>query len=120
MISPYGNSFSDYINQSLQIQLSQNDLYSKDSNYIVSTEIIKNDINIWGFSEAYCDLKVKFEINEGNRILYSDSIELKHDFPSHFVGQIAIENGINNYPIAVKKLIKKFLNDQRVINLLKK
>lgn len=37
----------------------------------------------------------------------------------HFVGQIAIERGIDNYPIAVQKLIADFLNDSYVLESLK-
>ena len=43
-----------------------------------------------------------------------------HTFPSHFIGQIAITNGINNYPIAIQKLISALLSDREVISIMQK
>lgn len=119
MVSPYGTDFSDYLNNAMRIQLSQNKLYNENSNMKITTELVKNEVDIWGFSNGYYDIEVNFKILKENEMLYSNIVDIKHTFPSHFVGQIAIENAINNYPIAIKKLISKFFEDKKVINILK-
>ncbi len=119
MTSPYGSSFSDYISYSLENQLKQNDLVSANSNIQIKTMLMKNSVDIWGFSTAHYEISSQFIIEKDEEIVYDKLINIKHTFPSHFVGQIAIENGMTNYPVAVKKLIAKFLRDEDVIKILK-
>ena len=118
MTSPYGDSFSDYISTSLKNQLSLNDLYDSKSNIRIDTKLLKNEVDIWGFSTASYDLSAQFLIRKDKTLLYDKVIQVRHEFPSHFVGQIAIENGMANYPIAVKKLISKFLSDEDALKVL--
>ncbi|MGB5919261.1 hypothetical protein [Arcobacter sp.] len=120
MTSPYGDSFSDYISSSLKSQLSLNNLYNSKSNIKIYTKLLKNEVDIWGFSTASYDLSAQFVIRKDDTLLYDKVIQVKHQFPSHFVGQIAIENGMRNYPIVVKKLITKFLSDENALEVLKK
>ena len=119
MTSPYGNSFSDYLSSSLKSQLNLNNLYNSESNIKIDTKLLKNEVDIWGFSTASYDLSAQFIIRKDKTLLYDKVIQVRHEFPSHFVGQIAIENGMKNYPIAVKKLIVKFLNDEDALEILK-
>lgn len=119
MTSPYG-SYTEYIAKSLTQQLSQNNLYDPTSEIIINVSLIKNESDVWGFSEGNYNLIANFKILKNEKIIYDDNIESRHSFPSHFVGQIAIENAIKNYPIAIQKLIYKFLSDKRVIKLLAK
>jgi hypothetical protein len=120
MISSYGNSYSDYVFNSLRQQLSQNNLYNPNSDIMIKTKLLKNNVDIWGFSVGNYDLIVNFKIFKNNIVLYDKNIESNHSFPSHFIGNIAIENAINNYPLAVQKVIAKFLIDSETIKILEK
>ena len=120
MISSYGNNYSDYVYFSLKQQLSQNDIYKENSNVIIKTKLIQNYVDIWGFLTGSYIINVNFKIFKDGKIIYDKDIQNQHDFPSHFVGQIAIENAINNYPIAVQKVIAKFLTDEDTIKSIKK
>lgn len=119
LVSSYGGNFQDYLEESLKIQLSQNDLYDTKSDVTIKTELLLNNVSIWGFSEANYNISAKFIINKKGKIVYETTKTIIHNFPSHFVGQIAIERGIDNYPIAVQKLIADFLNDSYVLESLK-
>ena len=119
LVSSYGGNFQDYLEESLKIQLSQNDLYDTKSDFTIKTELLLNNVSIWGFSEANYNISAKFIINKKGKIVYETTKTIIHNFPSHFVGQIAIERGIDNYPIAVQKLIADFLNDSYVLESLK-
>ncbi len=120
MVSPYGSNFNDYILSSLKKQLKQNNLYNAESKIKIYTKLLKNEVDIWGFSTANYEISAQFLIEKSNDIVYNNMISIKHEFPSHFVGQIAVERGMNNYPKAVQKLIVEFLNDKNVIKLLDK
>ena len=119
LVSSYGGNFQDYLEESLKIQLSQNDLYDTKSDVTIKTELLLNNVSIWGFSEANYNISAKFIINKKGKIVYETTKTIIHNFPSHFVGQIAIERGIDNYPIAIKKLIASFLNDNYILEILK-
>lgn len=120
MGSPYGNNFNDYLYESLSKQVNLSNFYDKESSLIIDSKLTKNEADIWGFGTGFYDLGANFTIKKNEQILLNKNYEIRHIFPSSFLGQIAIENAINNYPVAVKKLISKFLNDQEVINKLKK
>lgn len=119
MNSPYGSSFNEYLSSSLKEQLTHSKLYDEKSSLNINTTFTKNNVDIWGFDEGFYDLGAKFTIKKNEKVLLDKNIEVKHTFPSHFLGQIAIENAINNYPIAMSKLIAKFLNDKEVLDNLK-
>lgn len=120
MISSKGGSFSDYISLSLKEQLSQNDLIDKNSNFVIKSNLLINDVDIWGFSTGSYTIKVNFKIIKDKHVLFDKDISIVHEFVSHFIGQIAIENGIMNYPVAVQKLLNKFLSDEDFIKTIKK
>ncbi len=68
MISPYG-SYNYYIVKSLSQQLSQSDLYDPESEIIIKVSLIKNETDIWGFSEGNYSIIANFKIlkNEARR-----------------------------------------------------
>ncbi|WP_072682081.1 hypothetical protein [Arcobacter sp. LA11] len=119
MVSPHGDDFSDYLVYAIKEQLSQNNLYNKESNIKIEAVLLKNFVDIWGFSTGNYQLSGKFIVKKDNEILYNEILSIQYNFPSHFVGQIAIENGLANYPNAMKKLVSEFLNDERLIKVLK-
>lgn len=119
MVSPYGRNFDDYLYFSLRKQLKLSNLYSKTSNIKIKTEFLKNEADIWGFSDGNYDLSSRFIIEKNEDEIYNKTFSIRHDFPSHFVGGIAVGNAIENYPKAVQKLIAKFLNDEEVMDILK-
>lgn len=120
LISYYGQNFQDYLEESLKKQLSQNDLYLADSEITIKSELLINNVDIWGFSEGYYNISAKFTIYKNGKIVYDTTKSIMHTFPSHFIGQIAITNGINNYPIAIQKLISALLSDREVISIMQK
>lgn len=120
MIPSMGGSYSNYIAISLKQQLSQNDLYKDDSNIVVKTKLLQNDVDIWGLSKGSYTLSINFKVLKNGEIVYNRNISNTHEFDSHVVGQIAIENAINNYPIAVQKVLNKFLLDEDFIKNVRK
>jgi hypothetical protein len=77
MISSYGNNYSDYVSFSLKQQLSQNDIYKENSNVIIKTKLIQNDVDIWGFSTGSYIINVNFKIFKDGKIIYDKIAEDK-------------------------------------------
>jgi predicted small lipoprotein YifL len=119
LVSPYGSNFQDYLEESLKTQLNLNSLFELNSEITINIKFLSNSVDLWGFSEGNYTLSANFTIIKKGSIVYDETKTIFHTFPSHFVGQIAIENGINNYPFAIQKLISSFLNDSKVLEILK-
>lgn len=120
MTSPYENSFNTYLKKALKAQLQQSDLFDKNSEIIIMTDLLRHDIDSWGFSIGTADISAKFIVKIKGRMVYSKIHDIHHTWPSSFIGQIAIENAIDNYPIAIQKVINKFILDKDFIKLISK
>jgi len=119
MTSPYGGSFSKYLEISLEEHLKQALLYDNKSTIKISTKLLKNDVNINGFSIGKADLSAKIIVTIKDKRMYEKVHFITHEWDSSFIGQIAIENALINYPIAIQKLINKFMQDKDIIALIK-
>jgi hypothetical protein len=119
MTSPYGGSFSKYLEKSLEEQLKQASIYDKQSNIKISAILLKNDVSILSFSIGEADLTANFIVMNKDRKIYEKEHTIHHEWESSFLGPIAIENAIENYPIAMQKLIDSFLLDKDLIEVVK-
>lgn len=119
MTSPYGGSFSKYLEKSLEEQLKQASIYDKQSNIKISAILLKNDVSISSFSIGEADLTANFIVMNKDKKVYEKEHTIHHEWESSFIGQIAIENAIENYPIAMQKLIDSFLLDKDLIDVAK-
>ncbi|WP_321777166.1 hypothetical protein [Sulfurimonas sp.] len=119
MTSPYGGSFSKYLEKSLEEQLKQASIYDKQSNIKISAILLKNDVSISSFSIGEADLTANFIVMNKDRKIYEEEHTIHHEWESSFLGQIAIENALENYPIAMQKLIDSFLLDKDLIEVVK-
>ena len=119
MISPYGGSFSKYLEKSLEEQLKQASIYDKQSNIKISAILLKNDVSISSFRIGEADLIANFIVMNKDKKIYEKEHTIHHEWESSFIGQIAIENAIENYPVAMQKLIDSFLLDKDLIEVVK-
>lgn len=119
MISPYGESFQEYLEFALKEELQQASIYNKNSDIKIKTELLTNKLNT-GIDVGTADLSANFKILISNNEVFSKVYKVHHEWESSFAGAIAIPATIQNYPIAMQKLIDKFLLDKNVINIIKK
>jgi len=120
MTSPYGGSFSKYLEESLKEHLKHSSLYNESSNVNISVAMLKNDVDIMGFSVGEADISAKFTVNKRNKIIFDKVYSIHHTWDSSFIGQVAVENALNNYPVAIQKLINKFTLDKDFLRKVKK
>ena len=109
MISPFDMSYPKYLRYSLNEYLMQSNIWDPISEYVISGEMIKNKVNGDSIKLGYVLLEVKFEVEKQGEIIYSKIHKVKHDWKSSFIGAKAIPDAMNNYPIAIDKLIEDFL-----------
>jgi len=120
MLSPYGGSFQEYLEISLKEELMQASLYSDSSTNIkIITELLTNKLNT-GMSIGTADLSANFKILKSGKEVFSRNYNIHHEWESSFAAATAIPSTLENYPIAMQKLIDKFLFDKDVITILHK
>lgn len=113
--SSVGNSFGDYLTEALTAELKLAQVWSGVSNTVVSGELLKNDIDISGFSVGTGIISVHFKVKKGDDVVFDKDITANHEFESSFMGNIAIPNGQMSYVDLVQNLVKALFSDPEFI-----
>ncbi|MDH3979516.1 MAG: hypothetical protein OEU91_03275 [Gammaproteobacteria bacterium] len=117
LVSPYNNSYSEYLKNALSEELKQSALWDTNANIVISGELLENEMDASGFSIGEADLSARFLVSRDGTEVYNKVHTIHHEWASSFVGAVAIPNAINNYPIAVQKLIGALLLDIDLLNV---
>jgi hypothetical protein len=120
MVSPFNNSYADYLEVALVEQLTQANLYDSSSSINISGSLLENDVNTMGFTVGIANISARFIVDKSGATVYDKVISIRYEWPSSFVGAVAIPNAQNNYPAAIKKLISKFMRDQEFLDVTEK
>jgi len=115
MVSSFNGSYGQYLRNALKEQLLQAEIYGENSNVKIEGVLLENTVSAAGFSIGKANLAAIFSVKREGVEIYSGTHEIYHEWPSSFVGAVAIPNAQNNYPIAVQKLIKSFLLDPKLV-----
>lgn len=120
LVSPFGGSYSLYLQNALAEELKQSSLWDKDAESVVSGELLQNDFDASGINIGTADLSARFRVDKNGTPIYDKVHSVHHQWDSSFLGNVAIPHAINNYPIAVQKLISEFLLDIELLRAVKK
>lgn len=119
MLSPYGGSFQEYLEISLREELKQASLYDENSDIMIVTELLTNKLDT-GMVVGTADLSANFKIMMREKEVFNKTYTIHHEWESSFAAATAVPSTLENYPIAMQKLIDTFLFDKEVIALLHK
>ena len=119
MTSPYGGSFQEYLEISLKEELLQASLYSENSNIEIIPKLLNNTLDT-GLSVGTAELSANFIIEIEKKEVFNKTYTIKHEWESSFAAATAVPTTLDNYPIAIQKLIDTFLLDMDVKKILKK
>ena len=115
LASPYENSYSAYLVDAIKQELILAKRNAPESNIEISGTLLKNDIDVSGFSTGYAMIDARFIVKRDGREVYNQIKSVKHEFPSSFAGAIAIPRGVQEYSIAVQKLLASLFSDTAFI-----
>lgn len=119
MISPYEGNFADYLEFALKEHLQSAQIFNKNSQYSISGIFIKNHYSANGLVTGNATLSAKFILNYNNQVIFEKVYEIEYEWESSFFGAVAIPNALQNYPLAVQKLINKLMSDKDFLNHIK-
>lgn len=109
--SPYNDTYAAYIAKALEDQLKKANLLNKNADTVISGELLTDNVDGSGTSTGESDISARFVVTKKGNVLYNKIHTRHHEWESSFVGYTAAQNTLQNYPVAVQKLIKTLVND---------
>lgn len=118
-VSPYENSFGSYLAEALRAELKLAGRLSADSEIAITGTVLRNDMDVSGFSVASGDIEARFVVKKGEELRYDQVKSAHHEWESAFAGAIAIPQAVNEYPRMIQKLLAKLYADSAFLSALR-
>lgn len=118
LASPYQESYANYIAEALKQELSLAQKLAPDAQTEISGVLLKNDINVSGFSLGYATVEARFVVKQGGQVKYDQVKTVKHEFPSSFAAAVALPRAVQEYSVAVQKLLELLYTDKAFVETL--
>lgn len=109
---PTGNSFSQYLKDSLIADLKAGGKYDAASPLSVHGELTENVLNAAGISEASAAIAAHFSVYRGDQVVYDKTLRQESSWKSSFVGVVAFPEALNQYTEQYSRLLAKLYADQ--------
>lgn len=108
--SPIEVSFAQYLRETLMVDLKASGIYDANSPTILSGLLTESSLDV-GIDTGQSNLGARFVLTNGGRILYDKELKASANWPSSFVGVIAIPQGINQYTDLYHQLVGQLFDD---------
>ena len=108
--SPVEGSFAQYLRETLLVNLKASGLYDASSPTTLSGFLTESLLDV-GIETGQSNLGARFVLSNGGKILYDKELKASANWPSSFVGAIAIPQGINQYADLYNKLVSQLFDD---------
>jgi len=115
--SPHGNDFSDYLTYAIKEQLKTKGLLNTNSPYVLNVKLLEHDIDTGLVTTGTTTIKARVKLIKDGREIFNKVYTTVHTWDSHFIGQIAVDRAIENYPSGVHKFVNKLFSDEDFKNL---
>jgi hypothetical protein len=119
MNSPYEDSYAAYVAEAIKQELSLAGKLKPDTDIEISGALLKNGINVSGFSTGTGDIQTRFIVKKGEQVRYDQVKTIHNEWESSFVGAVAIPRGQQQYPNLVQKLLAVLYADRDFLAALK-
>lgn len=119
MNSPYENSYALYLAEAIKQELSLAGKLKPDTDIEISGALLKNNINVSGFSTGIGDIQARFIVKKGGQTRYDQVKTIHNEWESSFAGAVAIPRGQQQYPNLVQKLLAALYADHDFLAALK-
>lgn len=116
--SPTG-SYSSYLEEALKSEFQAAGLLDPASTTKLSGVLVKNDVNIGGFSTGDSIVEARVKVTKAGAVAYDKLKTATLQFESSFAGAVAIPKGRDMYPVTVQKFIEILINDGDFVSALK-
>lgn len=114
--SPYDESFTKYIQKSLEKEFALAKKLSKNSEIEIGGILKQNVVTTAGGAL----IRVEFFVEKDNKKIYSREIKTHERWHTAFIGTVAIRNALENYKFAVADVLEQLVNDKNFIEAINK
>lgn len=118
-MKPAQGSFADYVRGAAVAELQQGNKLATDSQNELIATLTENVLDSSGFETGHGRMAARFTLKRGSTTSFNKTLSANVDWPSSFVGSIAIPNAVNAYPDLVEKLLGNLWSDPDFVNALK-
>lgn len=118
MSSPTG-SYSTYLEEAIKSEMQAAGLLDQSSSTKLSGVLVKNDVNIGGFSTGDSIVEARVKVTKAGTVAYDKLKTATLQFESSFAGAVAIPKGRDMYPVTVQKFIETLISDSDFLTALK-
>jgi hypothetical protein len=119
MVSPYQGSYANYVAEAIKQELSLARKLSPDASVEILGTVLKNDVDASGITTGFAEIEARFIVRRSDQIRYDKVKSVRHEFPSSFAGAVAIPRAVQEYPVAIQKLLTSLYSDKAFIDALK-
>lgn len=110
--SPTSGSFTAYLKEALITDLRAAGKYDTAARTVISGQLIRNELNAGGVSSANSTIAAKFAVAREGTAIYDKPISVTHEWPSSFMGAVAIPEAISQYTLMYARLLDKLFADE--------
>lgn len=114
LLSPSG-TFAKYVEDALIADLKEAKVYDSGSRTLLTAQILKNDIDISGFSVGTGAMEMHLRVTRDGQSRLDKTYKASTTFDSHFMGNIAIPAGQAAYAGLVRELLRTVYSDPQFI-----
>lgn len=115
-----GGSYADYLETALRSDLQEMGFYDPASPLRVDATLLKNDIDVLGFSTGTGEIEARLSVARQGQRLLDKTYAATISFESSFLGAVAIPRGQAEYPNLVRALLQKVYADPEFIRAVTK
>jgi hypothetical protein len=120
LVSPYNDSFADYVATALRVELGQAGCYNPQSPVVVSGTLLANNVDLsisfFGFNNEWtASMTVRFVVHRNSQIVFDKTVSKQHRWESVSIRSIAIPKAIQEYLAMVQLLVRDLVGDPNFI-----
>jgi hypothetical protein len=109
--SSVGADYAAYLGEALRQELKLSGKFDLNSSVVISGTLLKNSIDVSGFSTASAQMESRFVVTRGGVVKYDSVKKADSIWGSSFAAAVAIPRASQEYPLVVRKLIETLLAD---------
>ncbi|MDZ4693049.1 hypothetical protein [Terricaulis sp.] len=107
---PSGGTFSSYLRSTIESELAGAGKLDPASIYVLSAQLTRSEVSTGG-AESRAALAAQFRLTRGDEVVYTRELTVTDDWPSAFMGAIAIPDAMNHYTGLYPRLFGALLED---------
>ncbi|HSW05047.1 hypothetical protein [Aquabacterium sp.] len=110
LVSPYQNSFAQYLKETLVTELKAAGLLDTASTLVIEGTLVESQVDA-AMSQGSGSLAAKFVVLRAGAKVYEREHRASATWESSFVGAVAIPAAINEYSALYRQLVARLLDD---------